>query len=75
MRISTVIALLVTSVVLTACASNISTEAELMKPKMTDTKMMKKDASCHEHSTNSMTKSASHCHKSNQADHSHKYGG
>lgn len=41
---------------------------------MKDAKMMKGE-SCHDHSANSMTKSSSHCHKSSQASHSHKYGG
>ena len=105
MKFMTTIAVLVTSVALTACASQMSTETEAMKPEMTDAKMMdgkhamkdakmmdgkhamkddkmmkadtmmKKDASCHDHAANSMTKSSNHCHKSNQADHSHKYGG
>lgn len=42
-------------------------------------KMMKetmmKDDSCHDHAANSMTNSAKHCHKTSQANHSHKYGG
>ena len=93
MKFMTTIAVLVTSVALTACASQMSTETEAMKPEMKDAKMMdgkhamkddkmmktdtmmKKDASCHNHAANSMTKSSNHCHKSNQADHSHKYGG
>ena len=94
MKISTAIAILVTSVALTACAtsSNVASDAEVMKPAMKDAKMMDgdhamKDAkmmkdtkmmkgdSCHNHAANSMTKSASHCHKSSQANHSHKYGG
>jgi len=116
MKISTAIALLVTSLALTACASNVSTDATLMKDakmmdgkamkdaKMMDGKAMKdgkmmdgkhamkdgkmmdgkhamkdgkmmKGESCHNHAANSMTRSASHCHKSSQANHSHKYGG
>ena len=107
MKITTTIAVLLTSVALTACAtSNVGSDATKMKEAkmmdakhaMKDGKMMKdakmmdgkhamkdgkmvKDAkmmkgeSCHDHSANSMTKSSSHCHKSSQASHSHKYGG
>ncbi len=127
MKISTTIAILATSFALTACTSNIASDADALQPAMKDAKMMdgkdamkdakmmdgkdamkdgkmmdskhamkdgkmmdgkhamKKDKmkdttmmkgdSCHNHSANSMTKSSSHCHKSSQANHSHKYGG
>lgn len=120
MKILTTIAILATSFALTACSSNVATNADILKPAMKDAKMMdgkdamkdakmmdgkhamkdakmmdgkhaKKDTmmkadsmkdtkmmkgdSCHNHSANSMTKSASHCHKSSKANHSHKYGG
>ena len=110
MKFTTAIAVLVTSVALTACATHVSSDKAMEDTKMMDgkhamkgDKMMKdakmmdgehamkgdkmmnakmmdgdhamKDDSCHDHAANSMTNSAKHCHKTSQANHSHKYGG
>ena len=110
MKFTTAIAVLVTSVALTACATHVSSDKAMEDTKMMDgkhamkgDKMMKdakmmdgehamkgdkmmnakmmdgdhamKDDSCHDHAANSMTNSDKHCHKTSQANHSHKYGG
>ena len=77
MKILTSIAILVTAASLTACAARNSSPDMQIKPKVAPAVMKPApvDASCHSHSSNSVTKSSKHCHKAPAANHSHKYSG
>jgi len=73
MKVLSSVAVLLASITLVACSSNVAHDSQI-KPVVKPV-MVKKvvDPTCHSHSTNSATNSAQHCHKSSGPAHAHKY--